>query len=372
VVMQYGRHPDRAISMGTSSTTEDQIQEFLQSSEVVAKFNPSSYNLLRNNCNNFSDMFVKFLRGDEKGIPANIINMPNTVMQSPMGRMILGPVLQGLENTNPFNSEEISNNGEGGVSWEDQNGIIREDLDRKYGRKLVDFFAERPLAADQTISCIVDNFLYIASNKAMSAWATSKDSDIEFSHIICLSPDDPDIRSAQETGKLDKIEFMKIDAKSSSPSDMFDVVESYVESVTESSTNPTLLLCCANGANESVAACVSYFLQNSTSASEIEESKSLRSALFYIKSRRKPAYPDLKFLRSLMLIEQQCLGTQSLSEEALEDLHYDSERNKLYGTTVNPVENIMSLGLPGVTEESARQALAKAGGDMNAAINLLI
>ena len=52
---------------------------------------------MSHNCNNFTDTLANFLLG--KGIPSHIINMPQAVMQSPMGRMLLPQLMQGVNAT---------------------------------------------------------------------------------------------------------------------------------------------------------------------------------------------------------------------------------------------------------------------------------
>lgn len=53
-----------------------------------------AYDLFRHNCNNFSDSFANFLVG--KGIPDHIVRMPQAVLDSPMGRMLLPQLTQGV------------------------------------------------------------------------------------------------------------------------------------------------------------------------------------------------------------------------------------------------------------------------------------
>ena len=53
--------------------------------------------MFKHNCNNFSDSFAKFLLG--KGIPGHIVNMPDAVMKSPMGRMLLPQLTQGVNSS---------------------------------------------------------------------------------------------------------------------------------------------------------------------------------------------------------------------------------------------------------------------------------
>ena len=52
---------------------------------------------MRHNCNNFTDTLANFLLGT--GIPHHIINMPQAVMETPMGRMLLPQLMQGVNAT---------------------------------------------------------------------------------------------------------------------------------------------------------------------------------------------------------------------------------------------------------------------------------
>ena len=63
--------------------------EFLR--EVSPRFTQATYNLLKHNCNNFTNECAQFLIGD--GIPKEIINLPNEVLNTPIGKM-LAPMLQ--------------------------------------------------------------------------------------------------------------------------------------------------------------------------------------------------------------------------------------------------------------------------------------
>ncbi len=52
------------------------------------------YDLFKHNCNNFTDSFANFLIG--KGIPEYISSMPQAVLDSPMGRMLLPRFTRGM------------------------------------------------------------------------------------------------------------------------------------------------------------------------------------------------------------------------------------------------------------------------------------
>lgn len=71
---------------------QDLFEEFLQ--EVNPSFLPEKYNLIHNNCNNFTDTCAQFLVG--QGIPRYIVDLPKEALSTPMGKNLLG-MLGGME-----------------------------------------------------------------------------------------------------------------------------------------------------------------------------------------------------------------------------------------------------------------------------------
>lgn len=69
--------------MGFTELGKSDFEDFLK--EIKDKFSAENYNILTNNCNNFTDACVEFLTGDH--LPAYITGLPNEVMQTPMGAM---------------------------------------------------------------------------------------------------------------------------------------------------------------------------------------------------------------------------------------------------------------------------------------------
>ncbi|KAH7224726.1 PUL domain-containing protein [Fusarium oxysporum] len=84
--------PLEKIRLGTTNLPMDVIEEFLDSLRPI--FTLEAYDLFHHNCNNFSDSFANFLLG--KGIPEHIVKMPQAVLDSPMGRMLLPQLTQGI------------------------------------------------------------------------------------------------------------------------------------------------------------------------------------------------------------------------------------------------------------------------------------
>uniref|UniRef100_A0A7N0UGS9 PPPDE domain-containing protein n=1 Tax=Kalanchoe fedtschenkoi TaxID=63787 RepID=A0A7N0UGS9_KALFE len=89
----YGT-PLRVVDLGVTHVPQDVFEQYLQ--EISPRFTAETYSLLSHNCNNFSNEIAQFLVGT--GIPDYILQLPNEVLNSPMGAMIL-PMIQNLEST---------------------------------------------------------------------------------------------------------------------------------------------------------------------------------------------------------------------------------------------------------------------------------
>ncbi|KAL5562093.1 hypothetical protein UlMin_031840 [Ulmus minor] len=89
----YGT-PIRVVDLGVTHVPKDIFESYLQ--EISPRYTAETYSLLTHNCNNFSNEVAQFLVG--AGIPGYILQLPNEVMSSPMGALIL-PMIQNLETT---------------------------------------------------------------------------------------------------------------------------------------------------------------------------------------------------------------------------------------------------------------------------------
>ncbi|KAG4921753.1 hypothetical protein AAZX31_18G154900 [Glycine max] len=89
----YGT-PLRVVDLGVTHVPKDVFEMYLQ--EISPRYLPETYSLLTHNCNNFSNEVAQFLVG--ASIPEYILQLPNEVMSSPMGALIL-PMIQNLETT---------------------------------------------------------------------------------------------------------------------------------------------------------------------------------------------------------------------------------------------------------------------------------
>ncbi|KAI3760242.1 hypothetical protein L1987_50635 [Smallanthus sonchifolius] len=89
----YGS-PLRVIDLGVTHVPKDVFEMYLQ--EISPRYTQETYSLMTHNCNNFSNEVAQFLVGAT--IPDYILNLPNEVMSSPMGALIM-PMIQNLETT---------------------------------------------------------------------------------------------------------------------------------------------------------------------------------------------------------------------------------------------------------------------------------
>ncbi|XP_058207115.1 uncharacterized protein LOC131320425 [Rhododendron vialii] len=92
-VTPYGT-PIKVVDLGVTHVPKDVFELYLE--EISPRYTAESYSLLTHNCNNFSNEVAQFLVGAT--IPDYILNLPNEVMSSPMGALIL-PMIQQLETT---------------------------------------------------------------------------------------------------------------------------------------------------------------------------------------------------------------------------------------------------------------------------------
>jgi hypothetical protein len=89
----YGT-PVQVAELGTTQVPQEIFEEYLR--DIQSRYTQETYNLMKHNCNNFSDEVCQFLVGS--GIPEHILRLPEEVMNSPMGPM-LRPLIENLETT---------------------------------------------------------------------------------------------------------------------------------------------------------------------------------------------------------------------------------------------------------------------------------
>ena len=88
-----GMQPSQSVRIGTTTKSLQEFENFLQS--ISNQFTEATYDLINNNCNNFSDRVCNFLTGS--GIPSYIIDLPRIVFSTPGGAM-LRPMIENMQN----------------------------------------------------------------------------------------------------------------------------------------------------------------------------------------------------------------------------------------------------------------------------------
>lgn len=85
--------PMQRIFLGKTDLPMEVTQQYLESLREI--YTVQAYNLWKHNCNNFSNDFATFLLGT--GIPDHILNMPDAVLESPLGQMLMPALNQQIE-----------------------------------------------------------------------------------------------------------------------------------------------------------------------------------------------------------------------------------------------------------------------------------
>ncbi|KAH9904785.1 P-loop containing nucleoside triphosphate hydrolase protein [Xylariomycetidae sp. FL2044] len=85
--------PLERIHLGKTELPIEIIVEYIDSIREV--YTPQAYDLFRHNCNNFTNDLSTFILG--RGIPKHISNMPQAVLDSPFGKMMLPQLTQMVE-----------------------------------------------------------------------------------------------------------------------------------------------------------------------------------------------------------------------------------------------------------------------------------
>lgn len=84
--------PGEVIELGVTEIPSEVRDELIR--DLSDRFTLDTYNLLNNNCNNFSNELATMLTGN--GIPPHILNLPAEVLSTPMGHL-LRPYLDQLQ-----------------------------------------------------------------------------------------------------------------------------------------------------------------------------------------------------------------------------------------------------------------------------------
>lgn len=100
--------PTKTIDLGSTELPEEFFMDTLR--ELVPRFQMNTYNVLTNNCNNFTDECAHILLGE--GIPKEIVNLPQEFLSTPMGQQ-MAPMLQAAQQNLMVNSHPIFDSDQG-------------------------------------------------------------------------------------------------------------------------------------------------------------------------------------------------------------------------------------------------------------------
>lgn len=95
-----GLAPIEVQSLGRTTVPQSQFEAWCASVASSGEFAPESYDLLRKNCNNFSQEAAIRGLNLSRGVPRWILDVPERFLASPMGQMIR-PVLEGMQLSGP-------------------------------------------------------------------------------------------------------------------------------------------------------------------------------------------------------------------------------------------------------------------------------
>eukprot|EP01038_Epipyxis_sp_PR26KG_P004309 gene4309-6106_t len=93
--VQNNLNPVEMRTLGTTNKSQSELLSFLSS--IRHRYTQETYDLITNNCNNFSDEISRFLL-DGVGIPDHIVNLPRIVFSTPGGAM-LRPMIENMQNS---------------------------------------------------------------------------------------------------------------------------------------------------------------------------------------------------------------------------------------------------------------------------------
>lgn len=130
--------------------------------------------MFKHNCNNFSDSFATFLLG--KGIPDHILHMPQAVLDSPMGRMLLPQLTQNVNATRQSGSilgiqgsaeaPPAANGHDGGVRIVGSLGELDSLLETARASCAVVFFTSATCPPCKALYPVYDQLASEVGNKA--------------------------------------------------------------------------------------------------------------------------------------------------------------------------------------------------------------
>lgn len=93
-----GMQPIKIIPLGRTTTTKEQFDVWCRAQMESGRYHGNAYDLLHNNCNNFSHDAAKEGLNLPQGVPQWILDVPSRFLASPMGQ-IIRPMLENMQMT---------------------------------------------------------------------------------------------------------------------------------------------------------------------------------------------------------------------------------------------------------------------------------
>lgn len=91
--------PTKRLELGVTEIPEEMFMELLK--DIAPRFTEATYNVLTNNCNNFTDECAMLLIGE--GIPKEITGLPQEFMRTPLGQQMM-PLMNSMQDNLKLNS----------------------------------------------------------------------------------------------------------------------------------------------------------------------------------------------------------------------------------------------------------------------------
>ena len=92
------------IPLGEIAKTEAELTQFL--AQLSPRYTAATYDLLKHNCNHFSNEVALFLTGGATAVPARIVNVADEALSTPQGAQLRG-MLDGMQSQ--FNANNAGN-----------------------------------------------------------------------------------------------------------------------------------------------------------------------------------------------------------------------------------------------------------------------
>lgn len=188
--------PTRVDVLGTTPKSRVDFDNFLQSSEMTARFGPTAYHLLDNNCNHFTDACAKFLVNT--GIDSSIVNLPDVIKGTPLAAMFT-PAIDAMQRARqsrgqPFQSNRLSTTPTTTNNTVNDNGnALQPNMGGNFGRyrrqlalNPVVLTGGNKSVIEQRIRQSVPNTSTFTTDQLVSIACSDKHSDVAFAALDLL------------------------------------------------------------------------------------------------------------------------------------------------------------------------------------------